>query len=254
MRVWTGTACHVAGAERVEVALRRHLNIKAGTDTDAEGLFTVEQVACLVACTLAPVVKIGEMTLATSTAERVPEMIREYLTSQNGRKVEVHRGTCRRKTGWGGDSCWLGLAAWRRGVIMAFPRAGSASWHGGNVTVKRGLRRDVARNADDRGGATGQGSALYSTLRQPGAGAGAAAFRPAWFHSTCESALDARVLDGLLAGRFGEQRGVQRFAMSKRDQTARVLDKQVHIATEHLAKLDPLSFGWYVARMAGLKR
>jgi NADH-quinone oxidoreductase subunit F len=47
VRVCTGTACHVAGAERVADAVRRHLKIPAGADTNAEGQFTVEPVAGL---------------------------------------------------------------------------------------------------------------------------------------------------------------------------------------------------------------
>ena len=57
VRVCRGTACHVAGAERVEDALRRHLHIPNGADTDVDRQFTIEQVACLGTCTLAPVVQ-----------------------------------------------------------------------------------------------------------------------------------------------------------------------------------------------------
>src|ERR1051326_1306086 len=41
VRVCRGTACHVTGAERVEEALRRHLSIPAGHDTDGERQFTI---------------------------------------------------------------------------------------------------------------------------------------------------------------------------------------------------------------------
>ena len=40
VHVCHGTACHVGGAERVEDALRRHLRIPDGADTDADRLFT----------------------------------------------------------------------------------------------------------------------------------------------------------------------------------------------------------------------
>src|SRR5579859_758242 len=62
VRVCHGTACHVTGAERVEEALRRQLHIPPGKDTDNNGLFTIEQVACLGCCTLAPVVRVGDCT------------------------------------------------------------------------------------------------------------------------------------------------------------------------------------------------
>src|SRR5436190_12816497 len=83
VRVCHGTACHVTGAERVEDALRRHLHIPPGLDTDAREEFTIEQVACLGCCTLAPVVRIGETTFGHVVSERVPGIVREFL-SRNG--------------------------------------------------------------------------------------------------------------------------------------------------------------------------
>ena len=56
VRVCVGTACHVKGAGVVHEAFCRHLGIEQGQDTDAARLFTVEKVACLGCCTLAPVV------------------------------------------------------------------------------------------------------------------------------------------------------------------------------------------------------
>jgi NADH-quinone oxidoreductase subunit F len=56
VRVCHGTACHVQGAQRIEDALRRKLNMTAEQDTDATGKFTLERVGCLGCCTLAPVV------------------------------------------------------------------------------------------------------------------------------------------------------------------------------------------------------
>ena len=50
-----GTACHVKGAGLVHDALMRHLKIEEGDDTDPGRVFTVEKVACLGCCTLAPV-------------------------------------------------------------------------------------------------------------------------------------------------------------------------------------------------------
>src|SRR5690348_5218058 len=79
VRVCRGTACHVTGAERVDAALRRHLRIPAGEDTDPDGQFTVEEVACLGCCTLAPVVRVGENTFGYATSERAPQIVTDYL-------------------------------------------------------------------------------------------------------------------------------------------------------------------------------
>jgi len=57
-----GTACHVKGAQMIHDAFYRHLHIPKGDDTDPEGVFTIEKVACLGCCTLAPVCQIDGVT------------------------------------------------------------------------------------------------------------------------------------------------------------------------------------------------
>jgi len=54
IQVCTGTACHVKGAEQVVDAFYRELEIPDTEDTDREGQFTIQKVACLGCCTLAP--------------------------------------------------------------------------------------------------------------------------------------------------------------------------------------------------------
>jgi len=71
VRVCHGTACHVAGARQITEELRRYLKIPEGTDTDTERLFTVDEVACLGCCSLAPVLTVdghtsGRLTPATA--------------------------------------------------------------------------------------------------------------------------------------------------------------------------------------------
>ena len=83
VRVCVGTACHVAGTDKIADALRLHLHIPPGEDTDADREFTIESVACLGCCTLAPVVKIDGATIGHATAEKVPEIIRDFLANQN---------------------------------------------------------------------------------------------------------------------------------------------------------------------------
>ena len=62
LRICTGTACHVAGAEHITHELRRHLEIPQGEDTDPRRRFTLDTVACLGCCSLAPVMMIEEET------------------------------------------------------------------------------------------------------------------------------------------------------------------------------------------------
>ncbi len=67
VRVCHGTACHVAGAEQITEELRRHLDIANDADTDARRLFTLDAVACIGCCSLAPVMTIEEETAGRLT-------------------------------------------------------------------------------------------------------------------------------------------------------------------------------------------
>jgi NADH:ubiquinone oxidoreductase subunit E len=71
VRVCHGTACHVAGARQITDELRRSLGIAEGEDTDAARKYTIEEVACLGCCSLAPMLMVddrtaGKLTLTTA--------------------------------------------------------------------------------------------------------------------------------------------------------------------------------------------
>lgn len=70
-----GTACHVNGSERIESALSQELNIKPG-ETTADGLFTLNSVACLGCCSLAPVMMINGQAYGPLTTDRAVSIIR----------------------------------------------------------------------------------------------------------------------------------------------------------------------------------
>jgi len=59
IQICMGTACHVKGAANILSNFERILGVKAG-ETTKDGKFTLEAVACLGACSIAPVIKIGE--------------------------------------------------------------------------------------------------------------------------------------------------------------------------------------------------
>lgn len=79
IRVCVGTACHVKGAEQILDAFRHVLGMTDGEDTDADGLFTVEQAACLGCCMLAPAVQIDNSVYGHLTRQRVPLVLRKFL-------------------------------------------------------------------------------------------------------------------------------------------------------------------------------
>ncbi len=253
VRVCRGTACHVAGAERVEDALRRHLNIPPGADTDAAKQFTIEQVACLGTCTLAPVVKIGEATFGHTSAERVPETLREFHELQADVQAvpsteEIHHH--HHHAGAAEIHVGLGSCCMAKGSDKLFHALNaSAAASGGNVKVKRvGCVGMCHRTPMIEVAESGKGGTLYADLGAAQARALVQRhFQPRGLVQRA-SRIWTRVLDGLLLDDSRETQGVQRFSMSKRDPSVRAfLDKQVHIATEHFGKLDPLDLDEYVA-------
>ena len=97
LRVCVGTACHVAGANHIEDELRRRLHIPTGGDTDPDGHFTIERVACLGTCTLAPVVKFDQTTLGQVTVDSIEGRVREQVelakrkSAATTEELEPHR-------------------------------------------------------------------------------------------------------------------------------------------------------------------
>lgn len=75
VQVCRGTACHVKGSQQTLSAIQRTLNIKPG-QTTRDGLFSLEVVACLGACGLAPVMAVNGEFHAGATSERVGRVLR----------------------------------------------------------------------------------------------------------------------------------------------------------------------------------
>jgi NADH:ubiquinone oxidoreductase subunit E len=67
VRVCHGTACHVAGARQLTDELRRRLEIPDGADTDSQRTFTLDEVACVGCCSLAPVIVVDGQTVGKLT-------------------------------------------------------------------------------------------------------------------------------------------------------------------------------------------
>ncbi|MBN1357073.1 NAD(P)H-dependent oxidoreductase subunit E [bacterium] len=74
IQVCVGTACHVKGSELILDAFERELGIRRGETTD-DGRFSLEAVACLGCCSLAPVVKIDEEVFGNAQAKAVADII-----------------------------------------------------------------------------------------------------------------------------------------------------------------------------------
>jgi NADH-quinone oxidoreductase subunit E len=74
IRVCRGTACHVRGASKVLNELEKRLGIKAGQTTD-DMEYTLETVACIGACALAPTMTIDNETFGKMTTKKVAEVL-----------------------------------------------------------------------------------------------------------------------------------------------------------------------------------
>lgn len=75
-----GTACHVNGSESIGEAVSEHLGIQNG-ETTKDGLFTLNYVACLGCCSLAPVMMIetaeGSETYGSLTKDKAVKILDE---------------------------------------------------------------------------------------------------------------------------------------------------------------------------------
>lgn len=77
IRVCSGTACHVRGGASIMAKLEEELGIKTGETTqDLE--FTLESVACIGACGLAPVMSVNDEIHGKLTPEMIPEILAKY--------------------------------------------------------------------------------------------------------------------------------------------------------------------------------
>jgi NADH-quinone oxidoreductase subunit E len=72
-----GTACHVKGSERLIPVFEQELGVKAG-ETTKDGRFTLNLVACLGACSLAPSAAIDSDFFGNLAAKDVKKILRKY--------------------------------------------------------------------------------------------------------------------------------------------------------------------------------
>ena len=249
IRLCHGMACHVKGAELVTDALRRHLSLEEGQDTDLEGLFTVERVNCLGCCTLAPVMQVDGITYGHLTPDSVPQALRDFLELER-------RGQSTPQEPGDGDRA-PGLAEIRVGV-------GSCCVAGGSLEVRQALEEAVR----ELGAAAvvkpvgcvgmchqtplvevelpGQPPAVYARVQAEDAPALVRRhFPPRGVRRKVRVALST-ALDRLLTDETWAL--VTRYAVDVRDgPVCAFLGPQRHLATEHYGRLDPLDLDEYLA-------
>lgn len=82
IKVCHGTACHVQNANAITDAIQDALKIK-DTETTDDRLFTLESVACLGCCSLAPVMMIDDNTFGKLTGKQAVKIIKEIRISEH---------------------------------------------------------------------------------------------------------------------------------------------------------------------------
>jgi NADH-quinone oxidoreductase subunit F len=259
-----GTACHVKGAELIQDALRRHLNLAGGQDTDADGLFTVQKVACLGCCTLAPVMQIDGVTYGHLTPDSVVRSLDDFLEL-------ARRGLAQKERENDGQPA-PGLAEIRFGV-------GSCCVAGGSLEVGKALKRAVreigapavvkpvgcvgmchrtplvevvsresrvVREESHDSRLTTHDSTLYARVQPAEAEAIVRRhFKPRGMLGLLKSAWFSS-MDRLLTDEAWEP--VTRYALDTRDApVCDFLGPQKRIATEYCGSMDPLDLDEYLA-------
>ncbi|MDD5779314.1 MAG: NADH-quinone oxidoreductase subunit NuoE, partial [Candidatus Thermoplasmatota archaeon] len=74
IRVCQGTACHVNGGANIVQAIKDTIGIEEG-ETTPDGSVTLERVACLGCCSLAPVIMINDTIYGNLTPQKVRHLI-----------------------------------------------------------------------------------------------------------------------------------------------------------------------------------
>ena len=84
IKICHGTACHVNGAVNISQAITEELGIEEGQTTE-DGLVTLERVACLGCCSLAPVIMINNKVFG----KLMPEKVRKLMKNLKEGKLDV---------------------------------------------------------------------------------------------------------------------------------------------------------------------
>ena len=76
--VCRGTACHVKGSLDVNELIMNELGITEQSDTSRDGVFTLQQVRCVGACGLAPVIKVDDEFFGKMDPAKVRAILAKY--------------------------------------------------------------------------------------------------------------------------------------------------------------------------------
>jgi NADH-quinone oxidoreductase subunit F len=248
IRVCIGTACHVKGGGQIYDAFKRHLDIPEQEDTDRQKLFTVEKVACLGCCMLAPAIQIDDITYGHLIGEQVPAVLRDFLEQQKAGARQADRQAFKTDTKVLGEiricldsSC---VASGSARVYKALQKAIEQT--GVNVVVKSVGCSGMSYLAPLIEVVMADGSSFrYAEVQPTDAKAIVLRhFNPKQIGRKIKNAVSI-MFDKILTEKAWEP--VTRYSIDVRDQAmAGFLDKQLHIATEHYGGIDPVDLDEYI--------
>jgi len=250
MHVCVCTACHVKGADRVYEAFQRHLDIPEGEDTDAKKIFTVERIACLGCCTLAPAVQIDEVTyghLSPNTVSTVVDDFLRYAESRVGRRQKRRKRGAKKLKSRGEVRLGLGSCCVARGSGKLRDALEQALAETGiELQVKRVGCVGMCHQTPLLEIVTPDNTSfLYARVQPEDAKAIVLRhFKLGRIKKVTNSVSQA--LDHLLTDEKTEP--VTRYSINVRDRpVADFLGRQKHIATEHHGEIDPVDMDEYVS-------
>lgn len=87
VRCCHGTACHVSGATLISEEIEKHLGISAGENTD-DMLYTIEEVHCVGACGMAPVVMINDRAFGKLTPAKAVQVVKDFQAAEAAATTE----------------------------------------------------------------------------------------------------------------------------------------------------------------------
>lgn len=83
IQVCNGTACHLAQSEKITEVFESETKTKSGS-TSADGMYTIEQVACLGCCSMGPVANVDGEIIGKLTADKVKKIVKDTKKQENG--------------------------------------------------------------------------------------------------------------------------------------------------------------------------
>ena len=248
MRVCHGTACHVKGSGNIHDHIDRQLGIADGGDTCPNNEFTVERVACLGCCTLAPVVQLDHTTYGHLTADTITEMVDDFRATRHetisdvdavaghrnghGAEIRVGLGSCCMAKGSDEVFHLLRRTVKAFGIDASVKRVGCVGMCHQTPIVEVRLPNGP--------------TAFYSKVGPDEAeGIVRRHFRPASLRRRFVQWVD-RTLEGLVTTDGGLEK-IHLLDVGGKPVQA-FMDRQVRIATESFGELDPLDLDEYLSQ------